>query len=412
MENYLRRLIYFLAFTIVFASCDDFEDVPPQTNDEYLSNYSKIASSSRSLDQIQFFVTLASLQYPELAAIKDKFTSGVDVYEITFKTTFEGSERSASGLVCLPTESGTYPIMSYQNGTNTLHSAAPSVDPGNELFQMLEVMASTGFIVVIPDYLGFGAADDMFHPYLDKTTTVQSIVDMLHAVEELVAKVESVDLNNDLYLNGYSQGGWATAALQHAIETQYASEFNLKASACGGGPHDLVAFTDFLITQETYPMPYFLAYLINSYANLGMTTPVDSIFQEPYAGRIPNLFDGSKDGGAINAQLITNISELLQPGFIENWNKGGIYESLYTMLEDNTNSGYSTTTPTLLMHGMSDTYVPSFLSENLYTDFTVTNGVSTDLVTLIELPGMDHTDAIVPSGLASITWFIDIKDGN
>jgi len=407
MNTYLRRFIYIVLFVFVYTSCDNFEDVPPQTDDEYLVSQNKI--TSYSLIEINVIVNALATQNPDLAAIKDEFTSGVDVYKISYNTTFNGQSRLASGLVCLPTESGSYPVMSYQNGTNTLHNAAPSADPESDLYKLLEMMSSTGFVVAIPDYLGFGDADDMFHPYLDKESTVQTVLDMLKAVDEMVAKQESTELNDDLYINGYSQGGWATMAVQHAIDAGGLSSFNLKASSCNAGPHYLIGFTDWLLAETSYPMPYFLAYLYNSYLNLGMTTPIDSIFQEPYADKVPSLFDGSKTGQEINNELTTNIADLFTPGFIENWNKGGVYESLYAMLEENSNSGYNTSTPMLFLHGDADTYVPSSMSESLYTDF-ITNGVSQDKLNILLLRGQDHTDAIIPAGLASMKWFIDIKN--
>jgi len=407
MNTYLRRFIYIVLFVFVYTSCDNFEDVPPQTDDEYLVSQNKI--TSYSLIEINVIVNALATQYPDLAAIKDEFTSGVDVYKVTYNTTFNGESRLASGLVCLPTESGSYPVMSYQNGTNTLHNAAPSADPESDLYKLLEMMSSTGFVVAIPDYLGFGDADDMFHPYLDKESTVQTVLDMLKAVDEMVAKQESTELNDDLYINGYSQGGWATMALQRSIDNGSLNNFNLKASACNAGPHYLIGFTDWLLAETSYPMPYFLAYLYNSYLNLGMTTPIDSIFQEPYADKVPSLFDGSKTGQEINNELTTNIADLFTPGFIENWNKGGVYKSLYAMLEENSNSGYNTSTPMLFLHGDADTYVPSSMSESLYTDF-ITNGVSQDKLNILLLRGQDHTDAIIPAGLASMKWFIDIKN--
>ncbi len=407
MNTYLRRFTYFLLLIFVFAACDNFEDVPPQTDKQYLVAQQEVASYS--LIEINVIINAVALQYPDLAAIKDEFTSGVNVYKVTYNTTFNGETRLASGLVCLPTESGTYPVMSYQNGTNTLHSEAPSAAPGSNLFKLLEMMSSTGFVVVIPDYLGFGEADDMFHPYLDKESTVQTVLDMIKAVDEMVAGQEGIDLDNDLYINGYSQGGWATMAVQKAIDGGALNKFNLKASSCNAGPHYLVGFTDWLLSKATYPMPYFIAYLYNSYMNLGMTTPIDSIFQQPYADKVPSLFDGTKSGPDINAELTTTVADLFTPGFIENWNKGGIYESLYTMLEENSNAGYSTSTPMLLIHGQADTYVPSSMSSSLFTDFT-SKGVSEEQIKLVLLPGMDHTDAIIPAGLASMKWFIEIKN--
>lgn len=407
MNTYLRRSIYFLLFVFVFTSCDNFEDVPPQTDNQYLVAQQEVASYS--LIEINLIVNALSLQYDDMAAIKDEFTSGVNVYKITYNTTFDGETRLASGLVCLPTESGSYPIMSYQNGTNTLHSEAPSAAPESNLFKLLEMMSSTGFVVVIPDYLGFGEADDMFHPYLDKESTVQTVLDMIRAVDEMVAGQDGIELDNNLYINGYSQGGWATMAVQKAIDGGALSGFNLKASSCNAGPHYLLGFTDWLLAKQTYPMPYFIAYLYNSYMNLGMTTPIDSIFQQPYADKVPALFDGTKTGPEINDELTTTVADLFQPRFFENWNKGGIYELLYTMLEENSNAGYSTSTPMLLIHGDADTYVPSSMSSSLFNDFT-SKGIGDNQLKLVLLPGLDHTEAIVPAGLASMKWFIEIKN--
>jgi len=408
MKNLLRTFLFLLILSFVFNSCDNFDDVPTDNNNVYLVSEQEVAV--QSLIQIKAILAYASSQYPELAEISDKFTAPVKMYKITYNTTFDGVERLASGLVCVPNLSGTYPLMSFQNGTNTLHSAAPSEAYDTNLFQMLSMMASTGFIICIPDYLGFGEADDMFHPYLDEESTIQSVLDMMRATKELIADDDVVDMSDDLYITGYSQGGWSTMQVQKAIETNYASEFNLVASACGGGPYDLVAITDYILSQTTYPMPYFLAYIMNSYSNLGISTPMDSIFNEPYASRVPDLFDGTKDGTTINGQLTTVVADLFTPEFLENWNKPGIYEDLYNMLEANSISGYQTQIPTMLLHGTADSFVPSFSSFNLYQEFVVA-GVG-DLVQLVPLDGMDHTDAIIPAELTAIMWFLELKDAS
>lgn len=408
MKRYFNAFSFLLIFSVVLFSCDNFQDVPVENNDVYLVSSTSVGV--HSMLEINTLIGIASTQYPDLANISDKFTVPVEVYKITYYTTFEGNKREASGLVCVPNTSGTYPMMSFQNGTNTLNSAAPSVDPNGDLFRLLSLMASSGFVLSIPDYLGFGAADDMFHPYLDKESTVQTVVDMMRATKELIAKIDGVDLNNDLYITGYSQGGWATMELQKAIETNYSGEFNLKASACGAGPYNLIDINKYVLAETTYPMPYFLGYIMNSYSNLGMTTPIDSVFNEPYASRIPGLYDGSHDGSEINAQLTSNVADLFQPNYIENWENPGIFESLYSMLESNSISGYNTQVPTMLLHGTADTFVPSFVSQSLYNEF-INAGVSTSLVQYIELDGLDHTGAIIPAELTAVTWFLQLRDG-
>ena len=61
----------------------------------------------------------------------------------------------------------------------------PSEFAINYSYQLVEIIASMGYVVVIPDYPGFGASFPMPHPYLIAEPTVTSIVDMFYAVKEL-----------------------------------------------------------------------------------------------------------------------------------------------------------------------------------------------------------------------------------
>ncbi|HDJ34282.1 MAG TPA: phospholipase, partial [Bacteroidetes bacterium] len=106
-----------------------------------------------------------------------------------------------------------------QNGTNTLLDNAPSTNPNYELYQLLQSVASMGYVVVIADYIGFGASEQIFHPYLHRESTVQCLVDMLRAVDEFWEDVSTeITPLNSYYLIGYSQGGWSTLALLSALE--------------------------------------------------------------------------------------------------------------------------------------------------------------------------------------------------
>ncbi len=91
-----------------------------------------------------------------------------------------------------------------------------------------------------PDYPGFGESSNISHPYLIKEPTVRSVVDMLYAVKEMVPEeLSDLIIKDELYIMGYSQGGWATLALHKALEQDYSVDFNLKGSVCGAGPYNL-----------------------------------------------------------------------------------------------------------------------------------------------------------------------------
>lgn len=405
--------LYFFVSLLFFVSChSDMDDVEvSQTENKYLveANFYKAYSNAEINGYISVAGLLFSDQNDQLELLKAEIESGIKVYKIIYNTTFEGNSVKASGLVALPDMAGTYPILSYQNGTNTLNSNAPTNDPNNTGFQLLEMMGSTGFIVSLPDYLGFGESDDMFHPYLHKESTVQAVTDMLRAVEEMVDAEENIEFNKNVYISGYSQGGWATMCLQKAIETKYAAEFNLKASACGAGPYNLTTINQYVTALNEYPMPYFLGYIFNSYINLNPTATIADVLQPPYADRITNLYNGTNSGEAINNQLTTTMHNFFTADYLASWATDAKFKPLTDMLAENSVSAYRTKTPTLILHGTADNLVPPIVSDNIYNDFMAL-GVSPDLVRKIPLLDKNHSTGIIPSSLTSISWFIQLKE--
>lgn len=405
----LNKTLIFSILVITFSGCHNiFNDDDPDPTNEYLISYQSEGSYLPIFVEALFDQMVD--QYPEMASIRDRVEYGIQIYKITYYTSLQGESQVASGLVCVPMGEGPFPIISYQNGTNTLHSNAPSENPDYNLYRMLEAVTSTGFVVAIPDYIGFGSSDNNFHPYMHKESTVQSVIDMLRAIKELSINYLEVDISNELYISGYSQGGWATMAVQKAIEQEYSGEFNLKASACGAGPYNLSYINEYILNQETYPMPYFTGYMFNSYQNLGtVTTPVDSVYQEPYAEKIETLYDGTLSGEEINDELTTVVADLFTENYLQNYETDTTFMSLREALVENSVEAWATSTPTRIYHGTADDFVPAQVSTNIHQDF-IEKGASPEQVMMIPLPDLGHTGGIVPSGLASIQWFLELTE--
>ena len=405
-----HRLFVYLFLLLAVQSCDLFDKKEEVIQDKYLVSYNMIRSLNKTPD-IDVIFNFIKLQYPALTDINkiaSESKTGVRVYKVVYNTTFKGEPKKASGIVCVPVGTGPYPLLSFQNGTNVEHSKAPSVNPTSDLFTFAEAVASTGFILVIPDYLGFGASEDMFHPYLHAESTKQAVADMLRAVKEMcVSRYIGEVLTNDLYLAGYSLGGWATLLMHKAAETEYTSEFNLVASACGAGPYDLLQINDLFLKSVVYPVPYYIGFIYNSYTKLGLiTNPLTDVFKEPYATRLPTLYDGVKTGEEINAQLTSTIADLFTADYRANYATGTKYSSIRKALSDNSVAAWKTNKPVLIIHGQADTSVPFQSSQSVYAGF-VAAGVTTGTVTLVPLPGLDHSSAVLPAELTSLSWLID-----
>ncbi len=409
MKNFkqvAKILIVAIISTVLFASCDNGSSGPDKPANQYLISSESVASVSTQ-QSLENFSALSPETAPALSFV---IKSDVDVRKVIYKTTFKQQKITVSGLVCMPKLAGDYPILSFQNGTNTLHSMAPTEAVDDDLYKIIESVASFGFIVVIPDYIGFGASSELPHPYLHAESTKQSILDLIRAAKEYAADDQvTAKATNDLYIFGYSQGGWATMELQKEIEANYASEFNLKASSCGAGPYSIEYMTTNILSQPEYPTPYFLAYLLNSYHAIGeISNPLSDFFNEPYSTNIPGLFDGMHTGGAINAELTTNLSTLLTSDFRTKYETDSKFQGVRTAFTANSVTAWKTTTPTKLFHGTADEVIPLSISQKMLADFK-TAGVSDTQIQLVQLAGADHTSGVFQAGIQTILWFLSIK---
>ncbi len=352
---------------------------------------------SYSVDYINNLLNTGEEMYPELGQIKTLVSSPVKVYKMVYKTEVNNRETEASGLICLPAGEGEYPVLCFQNGTNTENSNAPSEFFISPLYQMVEIAASTGYIVVIPDYPGFGESSDIPHPYLIKEPTVRSIIDMLYALNEVPDEImDGASVLNEYNLIGYSQGGWATLALHKAMELEYGDDFTLKGSVCGAGPYNLSQLFGEMINTDYYSMPVYLGYIINAYSAYDQfTTGVDEILSQPYAGLLSSLYTGQLSSDEINAELTTSIPDLLTPGFIEGFASSPVYSTVREALVRNSITGWRTEVPLFLVHGDSDTQVDPSTTINIY-DEMMDAGTSSAICTREMIPGADHGDGVVP----------------
>ncbi len=383
--------------------------------DNLTNNYnyyvSKESSVSYTMDYVNTLLNAASITMPEFTNLKSYVSSGVNCYKIVYKTTVDGQDINASGLVCVPSDPGEYPVLSFQNGTNTVNSLAPTEAPSSYTYQMIEMVASMGYVVVIADYPGFGESSQIPHPYLIKEPTVQSLVDLLFAVKEMASDdLSGISLKNDYSLIGYSQGGWATLALDNAMETEYSNDFNLTGSVCGAGPYDLSLLLTGMFSRTLYSMPVYIGYIVNAYsAYHQFTNPVTDILNQPYADRLSSLFDGTMSSDQINSQLNDTLSVLLNPTFLAGFTSSNEYSSIREALVTNSVSAWQTFVPLLLIHGEADSTVSPVSTTTMYEDM-VQAGTSPDLLELIMIPGVGHSDGAVPAMTQGIQYLLNLKN--
>lgn len=407
-KSSLKVPVLMILFLTLIISCKKENHGP-----DYSYFVSKELAVTYSKTYINTLINSVSSSLPEVNSFKPLITSDVDIYRVVYKTTVNDQKIDASGLICIPKTPGTYPVLSFQNGTNTINANAPSEFAINFAYQMIEIVASMGYVVVISDYPGFGESAQIPHPYLIKEPTVQSLVDMLYTVKEITGtEFPGITLNNEFYLLGYSQGGWATLALHKALELDYSNDFNLKGSACGAGPYNISLLLQSMINVPSYPMPVYIGYIVNAYTYYNQfSNPATDILNEPFASGLGTLYTGLLTSDQINNQLTTSVPGLLSPDFISGFATSPKYASVRDALNSNSIAAWHSYKPLLLIHGENDTQVNPVSTENMYSSM-IQSGTSSDMCKKIIIPGVDHGDGVVPCMIQEILFLMNLNSGN
>lgn len=328
----------------------------------------------------------------------------VAVFSLVYKTTYQGKEILASGLMCFPVNApAPPPIVSAQHGTLFAHKDAPSNFPVS--FNGPELFASAGYATFIPDYLGYGVSANILHPYYNEQYSALAVIDMIKAGKTF-CKQENIQVSDKLFLAGYSEGGYVTLAAQKEIESNPKHNLKLTAVAAGAGGYDLTSMIQNITTATNYNNPSYLAFLTQAYntAN-GWNRPLNEMFQEPYASKIPGLLDGSKTGSQVNSELPKSPAELYTPGFFSGL--GGNGEAQFrNALAANSLTDWTPQAPTRLYHGTADEVVPFTNSQVTYTKLQA-NGAKQ--LTFHSIPGGTHGTTFQPMIMELVPWFASMR---
>jgi len=316
---------------------------------------------------------------------------GISVYDIKYETEGEGGYiDTLSGLVAFPhSPIEAFPILSYQHGTAVNDASAPSLAgltmDNPEVLIISLVTAPLGFITLFPDYEGLGDPNK-FHPFIIAESYTHSVINMVRAVKQLSAELEGDDqfqFNDQLFLIGYSEGGYATMAVQRGIELNFSDEFTITTSCPMAGPYDLAGtMVDYFLSIPSYPKPFYVPFVLTSHLWYYQGEDVDfgDYFEPFWADTLPSLFDGTHFGDEIDALMPENPLDIILPDVLEEFTNNEDHFFRQT-LQLNTLLDWIPMSPTYLYHGIGDDIVP-FQNAQVAYDTFVSNGADSVTLTL------------------------------
>ena len=293
------------------------------------------------------------------------------MYSITYETIDQfGNYTVASGMVAFPDGNNeAYPLVSFQHGTQIRRESAPSMNGFNALSQ---AMVTAGYIYMEPDYLGLGVSE-MLHPYHLKDVTASAVIDMLRAVKQFFNQTDFGQYNSQLFLAGYSEGGYATMATVKEIEENLSEEFNITISFPMAGAYDLSGtMVDLMLSEEPYPDPFYLPFFVLSYIEMYNLGEISDFFKPEYAEIFPDLFSGEYSGSYIDSFLPDIPIHMMLESVVDEFSSDQNYP-FRIHLGENDLYDWTPETTMYLFHGVIDESVPHQNSIVTYNKF-IENG--------------------------------------
>ncbi len=219
---------------------------------------------------------------------------GANIYHVAYQTHDpSGAVATATEAVMIPTGTesictGARPVLLYSHGTTTKKSyntADPAHTP--EALMVEAYFAAHGYIVIMPNYLGYDTSSLDYHPYLNAEVQAHDMIDGLRAGLAQISSLGGPSSSGQLFIAGYSQGGHVAMATDKVLERDFAQEFPVTAAAPMSGPYNLVNFGDTVVSPDggvnlgaTLFMPYLLTSYQNSYGNI-YDSPSE-VYQAPF----------------------------------------------------------------------------------------------------------------------------------
>lgn len=389
-------------FIFIFAACSDDDNLPqepetpevPEVECDYLDQATYIGMTTPQL----LAMGLESQGYGQFVPL---LKSRVHIYNVTYFTTYNDQKTKASGALFVAENlDPAKPTVVYTHGT-IVKAEAPSENLGGlmkyslEVFLGLTASSINSCAVLVPDYLGYGASADINHPYLHKESLAQASFDFIRACAEYSDdKTTENWFNTELFISGYSEGGYAAVALQQKLQETSATGLTISKVLAGAGAYDQYAFTKEFLQKEGAQDPHNISsylWVFDMYKNnYNYSKPYADIFSDA-DNKI--LSDANYPMGYFETEKLainTDPAKLFKPDFVT----GALTDTdteLTGILKTNSFNEYTPTDSLIFIHGMADKWVYPSNATNVY-EAMAAKGCK---VKLYPIPGTDH-DTTLP----------------
>ncbi len=267
----------------------------------------------------------------------------------------------------------------------------------------------TDFIVVAPDYYGFGITEEKPQAYCISRANGRASLDAYLAAKRLIEDL-NVKKGDDFVIAGYSEGGQTTIGVLREISERH-PEIKVKRAFAGDGPYDINSMFD-AITKGDTEMPSTVCnvlYAYNHFFRLGYD--IHDYLKDPVAKNFDEWFLSKEyKRKALDEELIKTkkTSDLCTAAVLDaNSPLSRRFKAAFS--EDALTSGWTPRSDfdVMLFHDTKDDVVPV---DNFYamSKFLKANGIKTE-----EFVGEYSAEATKEAGItnhevSALTFFLRI----
>jgi dienelactone hydrolase len=331
--------------------------------------------------------------------------SNVLPFRVIYTTEYpKGTKINVSGVLLVPENyDPLFPVVVLNHGTYGNRNSAPSKEVQNhfsmstEVFLGMAITSAFNCALLMPDYIGYGESQSVTHPYIHEESLGQTGLDFIRAFREYANDpAVSMQFNSNIFITGYSEGGYAAVALHKAIDAHPSEGLKVIKNVAGAGAYDLEAFSKAIVSN---PQPLGLRMLSSYLWVLGMYKN-DFMYSKVYADIFSETDNALLQSIGYNLAYFSNetagltlhdvASELFQPEFIS-----GILDEtdaeFIRISRENSLVDFVPKDSLIFVWGDADSWVYPVNSENAYS---VMRNKGCKVASYIQLGG-DH-DTTLP----------------
>ena len=348
---------------------------------------------------------------------------GYKAYKIPYETTDEeGNKVKVSGLMVVPTgvpeavKALGFSMVSDSHGTIFANSEAPTVVAEDTMSPdgAPVIFSSLGaFVTLQADYIGYGDSVDHYHPFVLKKSLANATVDFVKAAEAF-AKANDIPLNGQLFVTGYSEGGYAAMAAMQKFEAEGRP---VSLAAPMAGPYIMDGMAAGVLQSDTLGVPSFMALVGYAYSK-AYGQDVKTVINEPYASKLPILFDGSKTRAEIDPELTTKTKG--EGGlFREDFANAFFQGNWFTLAaHENNVHEWAPQTPMKLIHCAGDDVIPMAITNGAAQTMDAMGAVSVEVIPVeaaLQAAGkgdgtpMGHAECALPAYGIAAQIFAEVR---